>query len=320
MKKLLLLLHFTFYVFYFADAQINLVPNADFEDTVACPTTLGQLTYCTGWSTAGAPFSTPDYDNVCSPSIFVGIPNGYGYQLPRSGNGYIALLCIQNDGLPPAYTEVAGTQLASPLVVGVTYYVSFFASLAEEMHSNLATDKLGVLFSVNQHTPVNPTPVNNFAHVYTDSIVKDTVNWYRVAGSFIADSAYNYFNIGLFFDSQHIDTIKYTIYSSNSYYFIDDVCVSTDSVLCYTTTTVNDYTNVNSQIGIFPNPFTNEFTVSGLQFPNELKIFDVFGKEILLQHITTVNSKLQTANLPAGVYFVKINTGGNVVTKKVVKL
>lgn len=91
-----------------------------------------------------------------------------------------------------------------------------------------------------------------------------------------------------------------------------------------TITSITEAAGENAGFEVYPNPFENEFTVyvgsasspHSLQFPAELKMFDVFGKEILSQQLTTVNSKLQTANLPPGIYFVKVDS----VVKKVVKV
>ena len=214
-------------------------------------------------------------------------------------------------------------------VVCTLFLISFYANLAGGFHEGLGCDKLGVKFSVNQYNPSNPAPINNFAHVYTDSVVNDTTNWYRIAGSFIADSAYSYFNIGLFFDMQHIDTTKYTIYSDNSYYFIDDVCVSTDSALCYTTTSISNIQSSTFNIQLYPNPFTNEFTVSvgsvnslhGLQFPAAITFYDIFGKQILSQPIVNRKSQIvNLQNLSKGVYFLKIIADGKQEVRKVVKM
>lgn len=70
---------------------------------------------------------------------------------------------------------------------------------------------------------------------------------------------------------------------------------------------------------VYPNPFENQFTVCSLQFPvssiHEIKVFDVYGREIVSQLLTNVNSKLQTETWSSGIYFVKVGT----VVRKIVK-
>ncbi len=78
-----------------------------------------------------------------------------------------------------------------------------------------------------------------------------------------------------------------------------------------------------SGLQIFPNPFTNNLAISlnNLITNNLITVFiyDVLGKQVLSQSLTTTNRKLQTVNLPAGVYFVKAISGNNVWVQKVVK-
>ncbi len=74
---------------------------------------------------------------------------------------------------------------------------------------------------------------------------------------------------------------------------------------------------------IFPNPTTNNLTIS-LNNPitnNIITVFmyDVFGKQILSQRITTPNTKLQTKNFSSGIYFVKVVSGSNAWVQKFVK-
>jgi len=98
-----------------------------------------------------------------------------------------------------------------------------------------AINKIGVLFTnvFYGDTTVIPAPVmNNFAHVYTSVIITNTTSWTAISGSFVSNSAYQYILVGNFFDDANTDT---TILSGSvcaSYYFIDDICVSTDSFTC----------------------------------------------------------------------------------------
>ena len=74
---------------------------------------------------------------------------------------------------------------------------------------------------------------------------------------------------------------------------------------------------------LFPNPTANELTVTGyLLSANEkaeVKIFDVYGKEIFSALVTTANCKLQTVNFSKGVYFVQVQSGEKMYRAKFVK-
>jgi len=106
-------------------------------------------------------------------------------------------------------------------------------SSANKIGQRCATNKTGVLFSTVPYSYSNPPPRNNFAHIYTDSIITDTAGWTTISGTFVADSAYEYIIIGNFFDNSHTDTLLFdSLTFCVPYYYIDDVCVAIDSNNC----------------------------------------------------------------------------------------
>jgi len=140
----------------------NLVTNWSFEQYDTCPTNQWQVKYATGWDSYG---DTPDYFNSCSP-IFTefSVPNNWGgYQQAATGNAY----CAFGSYAPiiPNIREVIGSQLISPLNIGMKYYVGFKVSLSISGYilSFIATDKLGALFTTTAIT-WPPALLNNFAH------------------------------------------------------------------------------------------------------------------------------------------------------------
>jgi hypothetical protein len=72
---------------------------------------------------------------------------------------------------------------------------------------------------------------------------------------------------------------------------------------------------------VFPNPVKDELTVQSLKFKEGsiLKVYDMLGKEIYSQSVTSLNFKLQTSNWHSGIYLLQLQTGTNVFTKRVVK-
>ncbi|MBK7964032.1 MAG: hypothetical protein IPK10_01055 [Bacteroidetes bacterium] len=91
MKKYLLLLLCIFYL-QKATAQLNLVPNPSFEDTVYCPFGTDQLDACANWLNF---CNSPDYFNACSNPAF-GVPNSvFGYQYAHTGNAYAGAVFIK---------------------------------------------------------------------------------------------------------------------------------------------------------------------------------------------------------------------------------
>jgi len=140
------------------------------------------------------------------------------------------------------YNELIGTQLLTPLSIGVKYYVSLKANLTGE--ARCAVNNIGVLFSTIQYCDSVDqfnqcygaiAPLTNSAHVYSSEIIYDTTNWTTISGSFVADSTYGYMMIGNLFEQAFTnDSLLYGFPSCNSlpYYFIDDICVSPDSLTC----------------------------------------------------------------------------------------
>jgi len=218
-----------------AQCNANLVPNPSFEDYSQCPTTDGQLGLATGWIKFK---SNPDYQNACDISNIVGVPrNMWGYQPAASGQAYAGMISFSFSGnQTTSFREYIGIQLISPLIPGTKYYVSLKVSptIANSpvIGSNkYVNNKMGVLFTVSSSANL---PIPNFAHVYTDSIVSDTSAWSSITSSFVADTNYKYVVVGNFFDD---NLTSYTALNPSgmwdmSYYYIDDVCVSTDSSEC----------------------------------------------------------------------------------------
>ena len=178
----------------------NLVPNPSFEDTIYCPY-VGEMDAVKDWHSYSA---SPDYYNICADFQF-GVPlNAWGYQLPAEGDAYCGMLIYNNYAFPPdpdtLFRKMLGTELVVPLIINKKYYVSLKASLSSP--DFCASNNIGVLFSTVPHVDteqINSTwDLQNFAHINSQSIVTDTLNWTNVSGSFIADSAYRYIVIGNF--------------------------------------------------------------------------------------------------------------------------
>jgi hypothetical protein len=106
------------------------------------------------------------------------------------------------------------------------YYVSFRTCSGDTgFVVGYNTNKLGVNFSTISFTNY---AVKNIAKIYKNSIITDTLNWVKFFGSFTADSAYKHIMIGNFFDDGNTNIVQQAS-GTFAYYYIDDVCLSTDS-------------------------------------------------------------------------------------------
>jgi gliding motility-associated-like protein len=176
---------------------------------------------------------TSDYFNTCSSAQNAVPQSFFGWQQPRTGDGYIGGYWVFTDSF--ASREYMQTQLTTPMIAGQQYYISFWLSLAETNNAQsganaLATYQIGAYFgttSVNQwvnQLPLVPqvtNPVGNY--------ITDTAGWVKVEGTYTATGGESWLIIGNFspFLSQN-----YIIYATSpnvpvgyGYYFMDDVCV-----------------------------------------------------------------------------------------------
>jgi len=69
---------------------------------------------------------------------------------------------------------------------------------------------------------------------------------------------------------------------------------------------------------ISPNPAKNYFTISGLQHPGVVSLIDANGKNIMTNKTNGSTYKINISSIPAGVYFIRVGDGKNIVFKKLV--
>lgn len=317
---------FLYIVFFFISvcgyAQ-NLVPNGSFEQYSSCPNSTGQLSNTGNWNWAGA---TTDYYDSCSPQGNMSVPlNIYGYQYAFEGSAYIGMnVYTINEGASSFYIrEPAQTALNSTLSIGTKYFVSFKVALTlNNFESCCATNKLGARFTTFSYTDgngSNPAPVDNFAHIYSNSIVTDTVNWTTISGSFVADSAFSYITIGNFFDSTNLQIIDYYgnfPQTSSAYYFIDDVRVSTDSIYV---TSNKEVTKKLDGFFFSPNPSKGiiKMNAQGVLSKNFIEIFNSIGQQVFCKSVYN-NETLDLTFLENGLYNIIVSNNNTQYSTKVI--
>ncbi|HHZ63930.1 MAG TPA: hypothetical protein EYN51_00255, partial [Flavobacteriales bacterium] len=239
----------------------NLVPNWDFETYSPCPIGPSEITNANPWSTPDT--ATPDYYNVCytpfppppfppiGPSMDVP-SNIQGWQQARSGVGYAGIISAENTfGLNLDYREYLQIQLTSPLITGQEYCVNFYWSLAN--NSPHYVEEIGIYFSINQVNLLQSTTLPFIPQLeQTGTPLNDTASWVSFQQSYIAAGGEQYIIIGNFKDPANT-TLGNTGVTCNiqtggcfAYYFIEDVCVSPDSVCCSTPCSIILTTNTTN--------------------------------------------------------------------------
>lgn len=280
-----------------ANAQ-NHVPNGSFEDKWRCPRGGDNLTsQCMFWYNYN--LTIPDYYDSCSGTE--GTPdNLWGFQR-AIGGAYIGL------GLYSAGYQ--GSEYAAinivPLQVDSFYEVSMSVSLANR--ASYAIDGIGAYFLKNgpdtfkKYGLLPFVPQVDFKRY---GIIYDTLNWVRLRGYVVADSAYNRLVIGNFNDTADFKKVNkyFNPTNSSSYYHIDSVVVKktrnitlefSDSLLC---------TGDTIQVGIFVHPtfftsgniFKVQLSDSNGSFNNPIDIGSMSGTQ------TDTITAVIPANLPQG--------------------
>jgi Secretion system C-terminal sorting domain len=315
---------FSFFLFAnFSFAQVNLVPNSSFEDTVNCPVGDDELYKTSGWSSYKY---SPDYMNSCCTGA-MGVPfNWGGFQLAASGNAYVAFATYASPAIFSSNSrEYLGRLIYSPLAIGTKYYVSFKVSLAisNPISANCASNKMGVMFSTIPYNVFNPAPITNNPPIYTNSIITDTLNWARIFGSFISDSLYSYIIIGNFFDDNNTDTLimDTDTLCQGAYYFLDDVCVSTDSLftLNYNYTSIEE-NSFNTIFSIYPNPAQDYIFIENINEPYNLRIYSALGQELYFkENINEKKNLIDLKNFNAGLLFINITAENYNLNSKLLK-
>ena len=78
-----------------------------------------------------------------------------------------------------------------------------------------------------------------------------------------------------------------------------------------------------NQVAVFPNPSNGIFNIAfGNLSPNKIEVYDISGKLILIKNnieVANNQTNIDLSNTSDGVYFVKISTENNTITKRIIK-
>ncbi len=298
----------------------NLVPNPSFEQG-ACPTGIAQLDSATGWISIQ---TTPEYFNRCAVNDGLtgncSVPvNDFGFQnAPDPSCAAYVGIATYNPFYPNNH-EIIGCELITALNIGQKYFISFKTALATSEYG-AGSNNLGVLFKTTQLPHPVGYPNANRAQIKSNYIITDTTNWTTIYGSFISDSAYQFLEIGNFFD----DSLTVLADASKvSYYFIDDVCVSTDSAFTANYLyTCGPSRIIEEQIifpELFPNPATNSINLSYNSGLFSLIIYNSIGDIILNVDKQNSNLQIDVSQFPPGLYLADFEvTGKHALSKFIV--
>jgi len=295
------------------NAQVNLVPNGDFEEYDTCPdngTTPSdlQIEHCINWycPTLG----TADFFNRCATYWVVSVPENHaGFQYTRSGDGYTGIFAYWNGIEPCDYREYIQARLNQSLEKDKSYYLEFYVSLSKGYSD--ALKKIGAFFTNTPITRNDNCPIYASPQVVnTSGYLTDTINWMKISGTFKADGGEEYITIGDFESFTNDDLLiilpdSITFGSHVIYYYIEDVSLieAVSSI-----ETPNVFTPNNDGINDF-------FEIKCTSIANfNLFIYNRWGVPVYktTEQSTFWDGKDPSGNeSPEGVYFYTINALGN---------
>ena len=241
-KILIILIHFNLLPFGEARsgfAQINLVPNYSFEELNSCPligtascNNIIPIPSLKDWYCAMTYLSSPDYFNNCT-SINFGFNNICGWQIAKTGNAYLGGFMHTFGGI--ANNEYIECTLKDSLKPNVNYCVQYYLNRSDK--SSYVISQHGAVFTKTQlivPSTLSPHFINLTPQVKNPlgNYIKDSINWTKIEGSFIALGGERHMTLGCFGPQSLLDTL-FDPYDINNpfpgyrepYIYLDDVSV-----------------------------------------------------------------------------------------------
>ncbi|MEZ4976227.1 MAG: T9SS type A sorting domain-containing protein [Flavobacteriaceae bacterium] len=110
-----------------------------------------------------------------------------------------------------------------------------------------------------------------------------------------------------------VTQVRFQYYNNNVGYFkyIDDVSIVSNSL------SVEDLMPYN--LKIYPNPAKDFVKLSASQPISKIEVFDILGKQVLRETINSIRTEVNIANLPKGLYIMKVFIGETIGSFKIIK-
>ena len=304
-------------------AQINIVPNPSFENTLSCPTGAAGWTACANWNNVNmnvgpGTWGTPDYFHPCGGGGTAPVSTFAGTCSPHSGIAYMALVLYNNPY--PDYREYLSCKLNVAMTPGTRYTVSFWITNGTGVISPWIIKNVGVHFSASALTQSGWSPINVTPQCeVTNTIASNT--WVNYTFSIIPTATWNYLTIGAFrSDANNSPMVYYPNPGGNpsvyANYFIDDI-----SVFAPLVEEVKE-SDLSNRIRFFPNPATETIHLDGQQNGLTVKtllITNSLGETVMQLDQPSDLQEVNVSGLARGVYFIHLRTNQGVSLRKFVK-
>ena len=83
--------------------------------------------------------------------------------------------------------------------------------------------------------------------------------------------------------------------------------------------TIDDQESLKQSVSIYPNPVKSNTMFVKTNRDLDVQIYDVLGKKVASKRISKTNNKIDVSNLNKGIYLIKLSSGTETVTKKLVR-
>lgn len=210
----------------------NICTNGTFETYTSLPSTYSQCCFATGWSSpsgicalvvgTGSPeyYHTSGSGGAQSPNTF------WATVSPHTGNGFEGIC----GWYPSGFREYIQRQLASPMVIGQAYNVTFWWTNGVSTLHGYGCNNLAAAFST---TALVQSVGNNIPYTpqCESSSVLFSTTWQQISFTFTPAAAYQYICLGNFRTNAGTTATLIGPGTSGAYYYLDDVVVSPVAVL-----------------------------------------------------------------------------------------
>jgi gliding motility-associated-like protein len=205
----------------FTASSQNLVPNPGFDNINACPNSAGAISYdptytnfpfIPGWINPVNAGLSPDAFHFCAtPNTGVHVPESdWGYQKPRSGDGFAGLIMWQGTKTGSNWTyderEYMQCKLLQPLSAGQRYCVTFYVSNAiatvasHNKFNFVALDKVGLNLSAARPATLSGAVMPLQSHVGSipGNFYTDSAGWTKIQSVYTAVGGEQWLTVGCF--------------------------------------------------------------------------------------------------------------------------
>ena len=296
----------------------NLVPNYSFEDTLQCIQGWNQVQgYVANWGGGSSGLSY--FTSLCNESKDSVPLNWWGYQYPHTGKAYTGIYTYVSDSCKTCLIyskndrDYLQVQLIDSLKKNVRYYTTFYVCPADT--SWFYCNDIGVYFSDSAlYYSSGITYVKSYL---TPQIANDPVKnpltkaktWIKISGSFIAQGGEKYLIIGNFKN----DSLSSIIYKGeisttepDAFYYVDDVFVTTDSLLAE----ASEVKIKSELVKLYPNPNNGKFTIESSVVSEKwsIEIYNTLGQQVYKSPLNSAANELDLSPNAKGLYFYRVLT------------